>query len=140
MERLSSFVLAHRRWIFAFWGVMFVAGRPRHSADQQDGAGRQMHDAVGDAAQKHVADARATVAHDDQGGPIGRLVTGSHILLRRAFACALCRDWLQPMEETAVPATDAAADAQLLLPGRFLRQGSSGRGLKNFRLELTTPE
>ena len=26
MERLSSFVLAHRRWIFAFWVVMFVAG------------------------------------------------------------------------------------------------------------------
>ena len=26
MERLSSFVLAHRRWIFAFWIVMFVAG------------------------------------------------------------------------------------------------------------------
>ena len=26
MERLSSFVLAHRRWVFAFWAVMFVAG------------------------------------------------------------------------------------------------------------------
>jgi putative drug exporter of the RND superfamily len=26
MERLSSFVLAHRRWVFAFWVVMFVAG------------------------------------------------------------------------------------------------------------------
>ncbi len=26
MERLSSFVLAHRRWIFAFWAVMFMAG------------------------------------------------------------------------------------------------------------------
>jgi RND superfamily putative drug exporter len=26
MERLSSFVLAHRRWIFAFWVVLFVAG------------------------------------------------------------------------------------------------------------------
>ena len=26
MERLSSFVLAHRRWIFVFWVVMFVAG------------------------------------------------------------------------------------------------------------------
>ncbi|HEX3221141.1 MAG TPA: MMPL family transporter [Nocardioides sp.] len=26
MERLSSFVLAHRRWIFAFWVLMFVAG------------------------------------------------------------------------------------------------------------------
>jgi RND superfamily putative drug exporter len=26
VERLSSFVLAHRRWIFAFWVVMFVAG------------------------------------------------------------------------------------------------------------------
>src|SRR5262245_25193401 len=26
MERLSSFVLGHRRWIFAFWIVMFVAG------------------------------------------------------------------------------------------------------------------
>ena len=25
MERLSSFVLAHRRWIFAFWVLMFVA-------------------------------------------------------------------------------------------------------------------
>src|SRR5207244_3138010 len=26
MERLSSFVLTHRRWIFAFWLVMFIAG------------------------------------------------------------------------------------------------------------------
>ena len=26
MERLSSFVLTHRRWIFSFWVVMFVAG------------------------------------------------------------------------------------------------------------------
>ena len=26
MDRLSSFVLAHRRWIFAFWVVTFVAG------------------------------------------------------------------------------------------------------------------
>jgi RND superfamily putative drug exporter len=26
MERLSSFVLAHRRWVFAFWVVMFLAG------------------------------------------------------------------------------------------------------------------
>ncbi|HTY73622.1 MAG TPA: MMPL family transporter [Actinomycetes bacterium] len=26
MDRLSSFVLAHRRWVFAFWLVMFVAG------------------------------------------------------------------------------------------------------------------
>src|SRR5690242_20213255 len=26
MERLSSFVLAHRRWVFAFWAVMFLAG------------------------------------------------------------------------------------------------------------------
>jgi putative drug exporter of the RND superfamily len=26
MDRLSSFVLAHRRWVFAFWVVMFVAG------------------------------------------------------------------------------------------------------------------
>jgi len=26
MERLSSFVLAHRRWIFTFWVVTFVAG------------------------------------------------------------------------------------------------------------------
>ena len=26
MERLSSFVLAYRRWVFAFWIVMFVAG------------------------------------------------------------------------------------------------------------------
>ncbi len=26
MERLSSFVLAHRRWVFGFWVVMFVAG------------------------------------------------------------------------------------------------------------------
>ncbi len=26
MERLSSFVLGYRRWIFAFWLVMFVAG------------------------------------------------------------------------------------------------------------------
>src|SRR3954470_13519628 len=26
MERLSSFVLAHRRWIFAFWALLFVAG------------------------------------------------------------------------------------------------------------------
>src|SRR4051812_30576713 len=26
MERLSSFVLAHRRWVFAFWVLMFLAG------------------------------------------------------------------------------------------------------------------
>src|SRR4051794_25813515 len=26
MERVSGFVLGHRRWIFAFWVVMFVAG------------------------------------------------------------------------------------------------------------------
>ena len=26
MDRLSSFMLAHRRWVFAFWIVMFVAG------------------------------------------------------------------------------------------------------------------
>ena len=26
MVRLSSFVLAHRRWVFAFWVVMFLAG------------------------------------------------------------------------------------------------------------------
>ena len=26
MERLSSFALTHRRWIFAFWIVMFIAG------------------------------------------------------------------------------------------------------------------
>src|SRR4051812_27323279 len=32
MDRLSSFVLAHRRWIFAFWLVMFVAGVPAAGA------------------------------------------------------------------------------------------------------------
>src|SRR5215510_487985 len=26
MDRISSFVLAHRRWVFGFWFVMFVAG------------------------------------------------------------------------------------------------------------------
>ena len=26
MDRLSSFVLAHRRWVFAFWLVAFLAG------------------------------------------------------------------------------------------------------------------
>ena len=26
MDRISSFVLAHRRWVFGFWLVMFVAG------------------------------------------------------------------------------------------------------------------
>ncbi|BEP13683.1 MMPL family transporter [Acidothermaceae bacterium B102] len=32
MDLLSSFVLTHRRWIFAFWLVMFVAGIPAAGA------------------------------------------------------------------------------------------------------------
>jgi putative drug exporter of the RND superfamily len=32
MDRLSSFVLSHRRWIFGFWLVMFLAGVPAAGA------------------------------------------------------------------------------------------------------------
>ena len=32
MDRIANFVLAHRRWVFAFWAVVFIAGVPAAGA------------------------------------------------------------------------------------------------------------